>query len=81
MENQKITEWLEWRYPEVFKDFKKFVRAHDDYCPDNGIHGQNLTVLIGLIMDYFKKYNLTCKSTFLDKPMRGGFSHINTLLK
>lgn len=78
---QNITEWLEWRYPNVFRDFKKFLRLHEDYCPDNGVHGQDYTSLIGMIYDYFKKYNLVCKSTSLDKAMRKGFSHINNLLK
>lgn len=81
MKKQSITEWLEWRYPDLFRDFRRFLRSHEDYCPDNSIHDQDLTVLIGIIKDYFAKYNLTCKSLWLDKAMKKGFSHINTLLK
>lgn len=81
MSKQKITEWLEWRYPKVFRDFKRFARTHEFYCPDNGIHGQDYKMLLTIIIDYFEFYGLYCRSVTLDKNMIRRFSHINTLLK
>jgi hypothetical protein len=81
MKKEKITEWLEWRYPDVFRDFKKHIRRHDLYCPDNGIHGQDYELLFTMIIDYFESYGLYCKSVSLDKNMVKKFAHINILLR
>jgi hypothetical protein len=75
-----ITRWLNWRYPEVFKDFKKFAARHELFSNDN-IHGQNDNELSQIINDYFVRYNLSRKSSGLDKATRKGFAHINILLR
>jgi hypothetical protein len=81
MKKQNITQWLEWRYPDLFRNFRRFAREHELYCPDNGIHGQDFTLLIKIIKDYFSEFGLNYKSLWLDKAMKKGFAHINILLR
>jgi hypothetical protein len=79
MESSNITEWLAWRYKEVWKDFKEFMIQDELYIRKKDLHKQPNCLLI--IHKYFKRYNIKCTSLNLDKPMRKAFSHINLILK
>lgn len=79
--NKGITEWVEWRYPTVWKDFKLYITGHSLYNPQKGIHHQDSDTVFKMVQGYFQRFNVKCGSLWLDKEMKRAFSHINIKLR
>jgi len=79
--NKGITEWVEWRYPLVWKNFKTFMMNHSLYNPKKGFHHQDSDTVFKIVHGYFQKFNVRCSSLWLDKEMKRAFSQINIRLR
>lgn len=80
MSNQKLLKWLEWRYPDVWVDFKKFANYHALYNKSSNIQEQSEHVIKNILVDYIESFDLVYANMDMNKRTKRLFSHINILL-
>jgi hypothetical protein len=81
MMKETVLKWIEWRYPDVWKDFKKFASHHVLYDKSKPVQEQAEHVIETIMEDYVHSFDLIFTGMRMNKNTKRLFSHINILLR
>jgi hypothetical protein len=81
MSKEKLLKWIEWRYPDVWVDFKRYAGYHRLFDRSKNIHTQTDSVIEVILGDYVESYDLIFTGMDMSKNTKRLFSHINIVLR